>query len=293
MPPGAQAAAFFDADHTVLRVNSGTAWMKYLRRRGEISRYEMARAGVWAALYKLALLDMDGLARRLVADLEGQSVDEMRDKCARWWAEEVRHEIKALQAKLGIATIHVTHDREEAMVMADRIAILDAGRIAQLGSPEEVYNRPNSPFVAAFMGAANVLALEARPADGGMRSPIVSLSMTNVSLEGGALTLFKGTSDLGRKIDDGLMELCYDYNWADEVTHVSIGDYFVKMLSEGDPRAERIALLAHARHEMTRAGALTEAQMAELKAFFDEEMERAEEALVGGGEPQGEAKGYQ
>lgn len=55
------------------------------------------------------------------------------------------------------------------MVMADRIAILDAGRIAQLGSPEEVYNRPNSPFIASFMGAGNVLALEARAADGGMR----------------------------------------------------------------------------------------------------------------------------
>jgi len=53
--------------------------------------------------------------------------------------------------------------------LADRIAILDAGRIAQLGSPEEVYNRPNSPFVAAFMGAGNVLRLDARPADGGMR----------------------------------------------------------------------------------------------------------------------------
>ena len=83
--------------------------------------------------------------------------------------EEVRHEIKALQAKLGITTIHVTHDREEAMVMADRLAILDAGRIAQLGTPEEVYNRPNSPFVASFMGAGNMLELEARPADGGMR----------------------------------------------------------------------------------------------------------------------------
>jgi putative spermidine/putrescine transport system ATP-binding protein len=83
--------------------------------------------------------------------------------------EEVRHEIKALQAKLGITTIHVTHDREEAMVMADRIAILDAGRIAQLGTPEEVYNRPNSPFVASFMGAANVLELDARATDGGMR----------------------------------------------------------------------------------------------------------------------------
>jgi ABC-type Fe3+/spermidine/putrescine transport system ATPase subunit len=55
------------------------------------------------------------------------------------------------------------------MVMADRIAILDAGRIAQLGSPEEVYNRPNSPFIASFMGAGNVLELEARPANGGIQ----------------------------------------------------------------------------------------------------------------------------
>ncbi|MAU98904.1 MAG: Fe3+/spermidine/putrescine ABC transporter ATP-binding protein [Fulvimarina sp.] len=72
----------------------------------------------------------------------------------------VRHEIRALQKRLGITAIHVTHDREEAMVMADRIVILDRGRIAQEGSPEEVYNRPASPFVAAFMGAENVVSLE-------------------------------------------------------------------------------------------------------------------------------------
>jgi putative spermidine/putrescine transport system ATP-binding protein len=71
----------------------------------------------------------------------------------------VRHEIIALQRRLGITAIHVTHDREEAMVMADRIVILDAGRIAQIGTPEDVYNRPASPFVAAFMGAENVLPL--------------------------------------------------------------------------------------------------------------------------------------
>jgi hypothetical protein len=112
-----------------------------------------------------------------------------------------------------------------------------------------------------------------------MRNPIASLSMTNVSLEGGALTLFKGTSELGHKIGDDLMELCYDYNWADEVTHVSIGDYFVKKLTEGDPQKERFALMAHARHEMMR-GNLTAEQAEELKTFFAEEMERAEEALV-------------
>jgi ABC-type Fe3+/spermidine/putrescine transport system ATPase subunit len=80
--------------------------------------------------------------------------------------QDVRHEIKALQQKLGITTIHVTHDREEAMVMADRIVILEAGRIEQVGSPEEVYNRPCSPFVAGFMGAGNVMPVETRPVDG-------------------------------------------------------------------------------------------------------------------------------
>jgi hypothetical protein len=126
-----------------------------------------------------------------------------------------------------------------------------------------------------------------------MRNPIASLSMTNVALEGGALTLFKGTSDLGRKLGDHLMEHCYDYNWADEVTHVSIGDYFVKMLTEGDPDKEKFALMAHARHEMMRAGLLSDGQMQELKAFFAEEMDRAEEALVGSGEaaPQAPAPG--
>ncbi|PKR89993.1 Fe3+/spermidine/putrescine ABC transporter ATP-binding protein [Pleomorphomonas diazotrophica] len=73
----------------------------------------------------------------------------------------VRHEIRALQQRLGITTIHVTHDREEAMVMADRIVILNKGRIAQLGTPQAIYTRPASAFVAAFMGAENVVQLNA------------------------------------------------------------------------------------------------------------------------------------
>ena len=72
----------------------------------------------------------------------------------------VRHEISALQRRLGITAVHVTHDREEAMVMADRIVILNGGEIAQVGTPAEVYNRPNSSFVAAFMGAENLVDLE-------------------------------------------------------------------------------------------------------------------------------------
>ena len=75
---------------------------------------------------------------------------------------KVRHDISALQKRLGITAVHVTHDREEAMVMADRIVIMDAGRIAQQGTPEDVFNRPASPFVAAFMGAENMLTLTGR-----------------------------------------------------------------------------------------------------------------------------------
>ncbi|MCQ8784112.1 ABC transporter ATP-binding protein [Mangrovibrevibacter kandeliae] len=71
----------------------------------------------------------------------------------------LRHEIRALQSRLGITAVHVTHDREEAMVMADRIVLIDRGRIAQAGTPDRVYNHPASAFVAAFMGAENVLEL--------------------------------------------------------------------------------------------------------------------------------------
>lgn len=71
----------------------------------------------------------------------------------------VRHEISALQRRLGITAVHVTHDREEAMVMADRIVILNNGEVAQAGAPEEVYNHPASDFVAAFMGAENLVEL--------------------------------------------------------------------------------------------------------------------------------------
>ena len=77
---------------------------------------------------------------------------------------QLRSEIKALQSRLGFTAIHVTHDREEAMTMADRIVVMDAGHIAQVGSPKEVYDRPNSPFVASFMGAENTIALDIRPA---------------------------------------------------------------------------------------------------------------------------------
>ena len=109
------------------------------------------------------------------------------------------------------------------------------------------------------------------------------LSAVNVSLEGGALTLFKETSKLGERIGDQLLAHCFDYNWADEVTHTMIGDYFVKLLAEESPEAEQRALRAHAMFEYQRAR-LSEDQTEELKEFFAEEIQRAHQALGGQGE---------
>ena len=72
---------------------------------------------------------------------------------------ELRHELRALQQRVGITAIYVTHDREEALTLADRIAVIDAGRVVQYGTPEDVFHRPASPFVAGFMGADNAIDL--------------------------------------------------------------------------------------------------------------------------------------
>ena len=69
----------------------------------------------------------------------------------------LRDEIKTLQRRLGITTIMVTHDQEEALAMADRIVVMNRGRVEQVGSPAETYSRPASAFVADFVGAMNML----------------------------------------------------------------------------------------------------------------------------------------
>jgi len=67
----------------------------------------------------------------------------------------LRHEIRSLHERLGVTTILVTHDQEEALSMADRIVVMNEGRIEQVGTPEEIYSSPSSPFVADFIGVMN------------------------------------------------------------------------------------------------------------------------------------------
>ncbi|TFC53132.1 ABC transporter ATP-binding protein [Cryobacterium sp. TMT1-21] len=70
--------------------------------------------------------------------------------------EQMQVELKELQRELGITFIFVTHDQEEALTLSDRIAVFNEGRIEQLGTPAEIYDRPVSPFVAAFVGTSNI-----------------------------------------------------------------------------------------------------------------------------------------
>jgi len=82
---------------------------------------------------------------------------------------QMRIEIKALQRRLGVTSVYVTHDQVEAMTMADRIIVLNEGRIEQIGTPAEIYHRPASTFVAAFMGAPPMNLIDARLEGGQVR----------------------------------------------------------------------------------------------------------------------------
>ena len=97
------------------------------------------------------------LARVLVINPEVLLLDEPLSNLDAKLRVEMREEIKDLQRELGITTVYVTHDQEEAMVISDRIAIQNLGVIRQVGSPTEIYRRPNSLFIATFIGRGTIL----------------------------------------------------------------------------------------------------------------------------------------
>jgi iron(III) transport system ATP-binding protein len=97
------------------------------------------------------------LARTVVIEPEVLLFDEPLSNLDAKLRVEMRSELRALQRKLGITTIYVTHDQEEANAIADRIAVLDGGRIQQIGTPVELYDHPANRFVATFLGTANLI----------------------------------------------------------------------------------------------------------------------------------------
>jgi putative spermidine/putrescine transport system ATP-binding protein len=98
------------------------------------------------------------LARALVINPKLFLLDEPLSNLDAKLRAEVRIEIRALQQRLGLTTLMVTHDREEALTMADRLVVMEAGRVRQIGSPRQLYDEPQDAFVADFVGRCNILS---------------------------------------------------------------------------------------------------------------------------------------
>ncbi len=121
------------------------------------------------------------LARALVVEPETLLLDEPLSNLDANLREEMRFEVRRLHDEYRYTTVYVTHDQSEAMTTADLIAVMNGGRIEQVGAPEEIYARPRSEFVARFIGASNVL--KGKALDAGH----VSIAGAAVACSGAAL----------------------------------------------------------------------------------------------------------
>jgi len=100
------------------------------------------------------------LARALVLEPKILLLDEPLSNLDATLREEMRFEVRDLQKRLGITTIYVTHDQEEAMVIADRLVVMNDGCIEQIGAPEEIYKHSRTKFVCSFIGLTNIISAE-------------------------------------------------------------------------------------------------------------------------------------
>ncbi len=142
-----------------------------LRRRGvaeaelrpRVDRMlELVRLGALGARYPRELSGGQqqrvALARALATEPGVLLLDEPLSNLDALLRDEMRVELKRLQERLGTTMIFVTHDQAEALILSDRVVVMQSGRIEQVGRPEEVYRRPATPFVARFLGRANFLS---------------------------------------------------------------------------------------------------------------------------------------
>ena len=154
-----------------LNVLDNVAYSLMLRRVGKAERHSQAEAA-------LAMVKLGGYGNRRPGQLSGGQrqrvalaraivnrpkvllLDEPLGALDLKLRESMQEELKSLQRSLGITFIFVTHDQGEALSMADRVAVFSDGKVMQVGTPEDIYNHPNSRFVADFVGSSNVLPPE-------------------------------------------------------------------------------------------------------------------------------------
>src|SRR6476659_3864551 len=122
------------------------------------------------------------IARAIVIEPHVLLLDEPLSNLDAKLRVEMRGEIRRLQRLLGITVLYVTHDQEEALAISDRIAVMRAGRVEQIASPREIYDRPATPFVASFVGTANLLNGVICGRDGDMAE--IALAGTTLRLDG-------------------------------------------------------------------------------------------------------------
>ncbi len=168
-------------------------------RRERIGRLlDLVRLGDKAGRFPAELSGGEGqrlaLARALVGDPQILLLDEPLGAVDEALRADLAAELRSLQGRTGLPTIHVTHDQEEGLAIADRVAVMREGRIEQAAAPEEIYRRPATAFVAAFVGKHNLLpgvaeggrvrtALGTIPAPAEVRGPVtVALPPTSVAI---------------------------------------------------------------------------------------------------------------
>jgi len=137
------------------------------------------------------------LARALVMEPDVMLLDEPLSNLDAKLREEMRFEIKDIQRRIGVTIVYVTHDQAEAMAMSDRILLLHNARVQQLGTPRDLYERPENQFVADFIGLINFLKIDVAVRDGRTMASFiaspetppfeVNLEKTGKSSEGGSV----------------------------------------------------------------------------------------------------------
>ena len=147
------AAAFFDMDNTLLRVETGMSWVRFLRGRGELPAQMLAKAVYWSALYRLALLDMETVFTRLVEDLRGDSEADMIAKCELWYRRDIEPEI----APAARVAVELPRRAGHLVVLATGSTQYAAGPVARGVGIDHVLSSVLEVEGGAFTGRARAL----------------------------------------------------------------------------------------------------------------------------------------